>query len=32
MGDEFLTVRGYEQRLYGDKLLTGTMEDYVEMI
>lgn len=32
MGNEFLTVRGYEQRLYGDKLLTGTMEDYVEMI
>ena len=32
MGDEFLTVRGYEQRLYGDKLLTGSMEDYVEMI
>ena len=32
MGEGFLTVRGYEQRLYGDKLLTGTMEDYVEMI
>lgn len=32
MADKFLTVRGYEQRLYGDKLLTGSMEDYVEMI
>jgi DtxR family Mn-dependent transcriptional regulator len=28
----FYTVRAYEQRLFDDRLLTASMEDYVEML
>lgn len=32
MSNEFLTARGYEQKSYDEKLLTASMEDYLEMI
>lgn len=30
--DNFYTVRAYEQKLFDDRLLTASMEDYVEML
>lgn len=33
MGEhKFYTVRGFEKQLFDNKLVTGTMEDYIEMI
>lgn len=32
MNNEFFTARGYEQKSYDEKLLTASMEDYLEMI
>lgn len=32
MDNEFRTARGYEQKLNDGKLLTASMEDYVEML
>jgi len=32
MDKNFYTVRAYEQKLFDDRLLTASMEDYVEML